>query len=124
MIKLCSRTVDLPEVDMKIVVLNECFLKKKREEYLNEDFDLEDPSQNQLQIIEKNRDEKTLEKALENLQGNQKQAIKLCFLENHKHQESAQIMGLSLKAFQSLLMRGKKSLKLFLQTDPKFYEKK
>lgn len=109
------------------VVIKNCsldFIKKKSKEQLKEDVDIADDSQNQLQMLEKSYDKKVLKEALDHLQDNQKQAITLFFLENRKHQESAQIMGLSLKAFQSLLMRSKRSLKIFLKTENKgFYEK-
>jgi len=99
------------------VVSNEAldFLKKHKAQNLNEDFDIEDESKNQLELIEQEIEREELKLALKQLNENQRQAIKLTFLEEHKNQESAEIMGISLKAFQSLLMRSKKSLKLILQ---------
>ncbi len=90
------------------------FLKKRREEFIKNDFDIEDSSKNQLQIVEENLENIRLEEAVEKLSDDQKRAINLFFYEDRKHKEAAQIMGLSLKAFQSLLMRSKKSLKLIL----------
>jgi len=73
------------------------FLRKKREELMDKDFDLEDQSQTHLQIIEEGVERNTLEDAIHNLSDGQKEALEL-FLDNHKHQESAKIMGISLKA--------------------------
>ena len=42
---------------------------------------------------------------------NQQLAINLCFYEGLRNQEAAEVMGVGLKALQSLLMRGKESLR-------------
>jgi RNA polymerase sigma-70 factor (ECF subfamily) len=100
------------------------FLKKNREELLSEDFDLEDNSQNQLKLIESNNENRIFKEALKDLEYNQKQAIEL-FLDENKHKKSAEIMGISTKAYQSLLMRSKKALKIFYEKKlNKFYDKK
>lgn len=90
-------------------------LKKRREEILADDFDFADETKNQLELLIEEKEKNVLERALAQLQTNQKQAIKLSFFENRKNQESAKIMGLSLKAFQSLLMRSKNSLRLTIK---------
>lgn len=46
------------------------------------------------------------------LPARQKTALTLCFYEGFSNEEAAKIMGLGLKAFQSLVMRAKESLKL------------
>ena len=51
-----------------------------------------------------------LEEAIQNLPERQQQALNLCFYEDIKQKEAAQIMDVSLKALESLLMRAKKSL--------------
>jgi RNA polymerase sigma-70 factor (ECF subfamily) len=41
----------------------------------------------------------------------QKTALVLCFYEERSNREAAEIMGVSLKALQSLLIRAKRTLK-------------
>ncbi len=100
------------------------YLRKHKFETLSDEFDFEDDAKNQLELIEEKREQQGLESALDQLKSKEKQAIQLSFYENKKHQESAQIMGLSLLAFQSLLMRSKESLRLILKNDPQFYGRK
>ncbi|MEL6843972.1 MAG: sigma-70 family RNA polymerase sigma factor, partial [Bacteroidota bacterium] len=53
--------------------------------------------------------------AIATLPGRQKSAIILSYVEGLPRQQVADAMGLSLKAVESLLMRGKKSLRQSLQ---------
>mgnify|MGYP000226945700 CR=1 FL=1 len=91
------------------------YLKKHKEVFLGDDFEQEDESKNQLEIMEEKFDKDILENAMKKLKENQRQAIDLSFFKHRKNQESAKIMGLSLKAFQSLLIRSKESLKVILK---------
>lgn len=99
------------------VITNRCLdqLKKNREillsEYLEEEFNLIDEAKNQLKILEEEEEKNNLKQALLKMSPHQQQALKLSFFEKKKNQESAKIMGLSLKAFQSLLIRSKHSLR-------------
>lgn len=54
----------------------------------------------------------TVEKALENLPERQRIAINLCFYEGLSNAEAAEVMGIKVKALQSLIMRGKSALKI------------
>jgi RNA polymerase sigma-70 factor (ECF subfamily) len=52
-----------------------------------------------------------LEKAISALPPRQKAALNLCFYEGLSHQKAANIIGVRLKALQSLLMRAKENLR-------------
>lgn len=93
-------------------------LRKKKMKFVSQDFVLEndfaDEGLNQFDLMEQKGENRNLDLAILGLQERQKTAIKLSFFEGLKNRESAQAMGLSLKAFQSLLLRAKKSLKINL----------
>jgi RNA polymerase sigma-70 factor (ECF subfamily) len=72
------------------------------------------------QIDAKRRVER-VERALAALHPNQRAALALCFYEERSHKEAAEILGMSVKALQSLLMRSKAALKRILQP-PKYEE--
>jgi RNA polymerase sigma-70 factor (ECF subfamily) len=55
-----------------------------------------------------------VEAALKNLPERQRTALNLCFYEGLSNKEAATIMGIRLKALQSLIMRAKASLKTHL----------
>lgn len=95
------------------VVANKCYdlLRKNREEVLSENFDIIDNSSLAHQILAENHDQEILHEAYLALTEKQKVAIALSFFENRKNSESAQMMNLTLKAFQSLLIRSKESLR-------------
>ncbi len=95
------------------VIANKCydFFRKHKEDQLTEDFDIADNQASALQILENNYNHELLSAAFAALSYKQQTAITLSFFENRKNIESAQMMNLSLKAFQSLLMRSKESLK-------------
>ncbi|MPQ76800.1 RNA polymerase sigma factor [Hydrogenovibrio sp. JE_KL2] len=52
-----------------------------------------------------------LETLINELPSRQRVALNLCFFEDMSNQEAADIMNLSLKALQSLIMRGKNNIK-------------
>lgn len=56
-----------------------------------------------------------LNRALQALPDRQRAALTLCFSEGLSNQEAARIMGLRLKALQSLLVRAKQTLKMRLR---------
>lgn len=57
-----------------------------------------------------------IETALKELPERQRMALNLCFYEELSNSEAASIMGIRLKALQSLIMRGKASLKAYFNT--------
>jgi RNA polymerase sigma-70 factor (ECF subfamily) len=62
------------------------------------------------------QEQKMLEKEIAALPERQRTALNLCFDEGLTNQEAAEIMGLNLKALQSLIMRAKTTLKARLRS--------
>jgi len=57
------------------------------------------------------QEQKILEREITALPERQRTALNLCFDEGLSNQEAAEIMGVNLKALQSLIMRAKTTLK-------------
>ena len=55
-----------------------------------------------------------LEAAIQNLPERQKLALDLCFYEEMKHKEAAEIMDVSVKGVEALLVRAKQTLRHIL----------
>lgn len=66
-------------------------------------------------LLENKENAKALFKAMEQLNDNQKTAFILSFIEHLPRQQVADIMGLSLKAIESLLQRAKKNMRSHLE---------
>ncbi|HXV74615.1 MAG TPA: sigma factor-like helix-turn-helix DNA-binding protein, partial [Sphingomonadales bacterium] len=54
--------------------------------------------------------------ALGKIPERQKAAVVLCYFEGVSNREAAEILGVNLKALESLLTRGRKSLQVFLSS--------
>lgn len=95
------------------VVINRSYdvLKKKKPDLLKEDFDIKDERENAIELIEEKRRNHIFDKAFSSLNDKQKTALVLTVYNEMKNDESAKIMGLKLKTFQSLLLRSKANLK-------------
>lgn len=95
------------------IIVNNCydFNKKKRPFSLNDTMDVVDESTD----VETSIDEKAkmieVETYFRKLPKSQRTAMNLCFYQGLSNNEAAEIMGLKLKALQSLLMRAKTTLK-------------
>ncbi len=61
--------------------------------------------------MEETRRQADMEAAIQNLPDKQKTALNLCFYEGLSNKEAAEIMGVKLKALESLLMRAKSGIK-------------
>lgn len=95
------------------VVINLCrdHLRRKRPLPLPEGFDAEDGHDNAEAMLTAEQQSRAVEMALRALPERQRTALVLCFYEGLSHQEAATVMGVRIKALQSLLMRGKTTLK-------------
>jgi len=95
------------------VVVNLCldWQKKKRPQSLPEDMPLVDQRDRPEQAVVRNEERRRLETEIAALPERQRAALNLCFAEGLSNQEAAEIMGVNLKALQSLLMRAKATLK-------------
>jgi RNA polymerase sigma-70 factor (ECF subfamily) len=64
--------------------------------------------------MEKKQRQANLEEAIDRLPVKQKTALNLCFYEDLSNREAAEIMGIGIKALESLLMRAKAGIKDYL----------
>ena len=98
------------------VVVNLCLdhKKKKRPSALEDDRWVPDERATHEETMIQDEKQMRLEKAINNLPERQRVALNLCFYEELSNQQAADIMGIRLKALQSLLMRAKAALKLQL----------
>lgn len=69
-------------------------------------------------VIDEEKRRRRVEKAIEALPEHQRLALTLCFYQEFSNQEAADIMGMNIKALQSLIMRAKGSLKAMLNEAP------
>jgi RNA polymerase sigma-70 factor, ECF subfamily len=99
-----------------VVNLSLDWKKKKRPAPLDEDMPLVDDRETVDAALIRNEKEKMLEKEIAALPDRQRTALNLCFDEGLSNQEAAEIMGVNLKALQSLIMRAKTTLKERLKT--------
>lgn len=95
------------------IIVNLCLdnIKKKKPLALSEDFQVVDVEKAQDQKMIEQQQNKVLEQEILNLPERQRTALNLCFYEELSNKEAAEIMGVNLKALQSLLMRAKENLR-------------
>jgi RNA polymerase sigma-70 factor (ECF subfamily) len=95
------------------VVINLCLdhKKKRRPLSLSEDVDPVDANPGQDALLDVHQKQAALEKFIWELPERQQLALNLCFYEGLSNEQAAKIIGVKLKALQSLLMRAKTTLK-------------
>lgn len=95
------------------VVVNLCLdhRKKKRPLPVADLTMLADDRESHETVMIQNERQRWLEAAIAALPDRQRMALNLCFYEGLSNQEAAKVMGIRLKALQSLLMRAKTALK-------------
>jgi len=95
------------------VVINLCFdhRKKKRLITLPEDLEFSDENPGPDVLYDVHQKQALLERFIHELPERQQLAINLCFYEGLSNNEAAQIIGVKVKALQSLVMRAKTTLK-------------
>jgi RNA polymerase sigma-70 factor (ECF subfamily) len=95
------------------VVVNLCldWQKRKRPVELDEEAPLADERETMDATMIRTQEQKMLEREIAALPERQQTALNLCFDEGLSNQEAADVMGLNLKALQSLIMRAKTTLK-------------
>lgn len=102
------------------VIINKCLDQKKRKTPIafkeGEDFVDEQALGNE-QFLVQTEQRFWLEKAINELPNTQRTALNLCFFEDLSNQQAANIMGVTLKSLQSLIMRAKTKLKNKYQTE-------
>lgn len=95
------------------VIINLCIdhVKKKRPMHLPDGIELEDGNPGQEALLDTHQKQIMLEHFIRELPQRQQLALNLCFYEGLPHCEAAEIVGVKVKALQSLLMRAKTTLK-------------
>lgn len=95
------------------VVVNACLDVKKRNkpEDPADDYDLADDARGQDDAADLKRTKDEVEAYIRELPESQQTALTLCFYEGVSQKEAASIMGVSVKALESLLMRAKSALR-------------
>jgi RNA polymerase sigma-70 factor (ECF subfamily) len=95
------------------IVVNLCldWQKKKRPGELDEESRSADEQETMDAAMIRAQQQKILEREIAALPERQRTALNLCFDEGLSNQEAAEVMGLKLKALQSLIMRAKTALK-------------
>ncbi len=95
------------------IVVNMCYdrLKKKAPLPIADELAIEDDGQLQDEQLREAQEQAWLEAAIAELPERQRTALNLCFYEEVSNKEAAEIMGVNLKALQSLIMRAKTTLK-------------
>ncbi|OPL15361.1 MAG: hypothetical protein AVO38_10855 [delta proteobacterium ML8_D] len=95
------------------VVVNLCvdYHRKKRPLGLLEEMDFADGNPGHDVLLDNHRRQFLLERFISDLPERQRQALALCFYEGMSNHEAADILGVTIKALQSSIMRAKMTLK-------------
>jgi RNA polymerase sigma-70 factor (ECF subfamily) len=101
------------------IVTNACtdHLRKKKTVPLAQGWDAEDGALRADKKIEQAEQNEALRQALMGLSQRQRIAITLCYFDELSNHEAARIMGTSIKALESLLVRGRVALRQILAED-------
>lgn len=101
------------------VVVNRCLDEKRKRtiEQLPENFDQVDQTASVEVLLEKDAVGKRLSRALDALSERQQTAVKLSYFDELSNQEAADVMGLKLKAFESLLVRSRTKMRQVLAAE-------
>ena len=104
------------------VVVNLCidYKRKQRTTNLDNIAEPEDEKKNSIQILEQKDQSNQIKTIINKLPERQKTALILCYYEEHSNKEAAEIMGVGIKALESLLVRAKRRLRENLATQPDF----
>jgi RNA polymerase sigma-70 factor (ECF subfamily) len=95
------------------IVVNLCLdlQKKKKPSALDDNIALIDERQPVDEMMIQVQEQQALEKEIAGLPERQRTALNLCFDQGLSNQEAADVMGLHLKALQSLIVRAKMTLR-------------
>ncbi len=95
------------------IVLNLCIDEKRKNRFSDIENIPEpvDESDNAQTGIERREQSERVRAALGDLPERQRAAFVLCFYEEHSNKEAAEMLGVSVKALESLLVRSRRALK-------------
>ncbi len=105
------------------IVLNQCLdrKRKKRPERLPEGFDAVDEGEGPAGAYEEGEVAAYVKEKLGELPERQRYAIALCYYQGLSNKEAAEVLGLGVKALESLLTRGRKRLKKNMDVEARDY---
>lgn len=95
------------------VVTNACLDQKRKikSEISDEDIELQSQAKSQEEEVEIIRTKDRVDSLIKELPESQQTALALCFYEGVSNKEAAEVMDISVKALESLLMRAKTTLR-------------
>lgn len=95
------------------VAINQCLdiLKRKGPVYSDKVPDIEDARASAVDLLSADDDAARVKLAMMALPDTQRAAITLCYFEDLSQKDAASILGIGVKAYESLLSRGRKNLK-------------
>ncbi len=101
------------------IVVNRCLDEKRKRtiEQLPENFDQVDTTATVEVMLEKDGVNKKLSNAVDVLSERQQTAVKLSYFDELSNQEAADVMGMKLKAFESLLVRSRTKMRQVLAAE-------
>lgn len=99
------------------IVVNLCIdhARRKRPDALPEDWDAPDDSPGVEEDLASRALALHVRAAIDQLPARQRTALHLCVLERRSNAEAAEILGVGIKALESLLVRGRRALKIALK---------
>lgn len=119
--KLLSHNISNFKSWLYIVTKNECLMLLRKKGKLTSSLtrELEDTDELDLKI-EKDKQLEMLEDAIDNLKEEQKECIKLFYIESKSYQEITEMLHLDIKKVKSAIQNGKRNLKLNLEAKNEF----
>ena len=107
---------------MRRVATNQCLdiLRKKSPIYTDQVPDVADTSHQPLQAMSEKEQQDLIKIALSQLPDRQKAALTLAYYQNVSQKEGANILGVSISAYESLLARARKGLRKIINNDIMF----
>lgn len=96
------------------IVLNLCIDEKRKDRFTGLDDTLPesaDPGRNAEEMIAVREQSARVKAALNDLPERQKAAFVLCFYEGYSNKEAAELLGVGVKAIESLLVRSRRTLR-------------
>lgn len=101
------------------IVLNLCIDEKRKNRTVNvdDDFDMADDRLNAEGRLQQREQTARVKAALDQLPDRQRAAFVLCFYEEYSNKEAADLLGISVKAIESLLVRARRTLRDLLQKE-------
>lgn len=104
---------------MRRVATNACldYLRKKKPIYTDTVPEVIDQADTPFEALSRQNQSKRIKTALQKLSDRQRIAVTLSYYQELNQREGAAAMDISEGAYESLLVRGRKALKVILETD-------